>query len=65
MEKGEKLLEEELDIIRIVKSIRMIKNEDEKKFIIDLDSCNNDSNISLNNTSTIINLDTEIQTKKI
>ena len=37
IEKGEKLLEVELDIIRIVKAIRMIKNEDENKFIIDLD----------------------------
>ena len=37
MQKGEKLLEEELDIIRIVKSVRMINKEDENKFIIDLD----------------------------
>ncbi len=43
MDKGEKLLEVELDIIRIVKAIRMIKNEDENKFIIDLDDELNES----------------------
>ena len=43
MEKGEKLLEEELDIIRIVKAIRKINHEDEKKFIIDLDDELNES----------------------
>jgi len=35
--KGEELLEEEMDILRIIKSIRMLKNEDESRFIIDLD----------------------------
>ena len=37
MEKGEKKLDEELDIIKIIESIRMIKKEDESNFIIDLD----------------------------
>jgi hypothetical protein len=35
--KGEELLEEEMDILRIIKSIRMLKNEDDSKFIIDFD----------------------------
>jgi hypothetical protein len=35
--KGEELLEEEMDILRIIKTIRMLKNEDESKYIIDLD----------------------------
>ncbi len=48
-------MDEELDIIRIVKSIRMINKEERDKFIIDLDDCNNNSNTSHNNTSTIIN----------
>ena len=37
MRKGNDLLEEELDILRILKSIRMINKEEENKFIIDLD----------------------------
>ena len=37
IEKGEKKLDEELDIIKIIESIRMIKKEDESNFIIDLD----------------------------
>ena len=46
MKKGNELLEEELDIIRILKSIRLLKNEEKSKFIIDLDDDINDSNIS-------------------
>ena len=42
MEKGENLLEEELDIIRIIKSIRMINKEERDKFIIDLDNVVNE-----------------------
>jgi hypothetical protein len=37
MEKGEKKLDEELDIIKIIESIRMINKEDERNYIIDLD----------------------------
>ena len=36
IEKGEKKLDEELDIIKIIESIRMIKKEDVSNFIIDL-----------------------------
>ena len=36
MEKVEKLLEEELDILRIIKSVRQLKKEDENKFMIDI-----------------------------
>jgi len=46
MEKGVKLLEEELDIIRIIKSIRTLSNEDENKFIIDPDDELNESEAS-------------------
>ena len=46
MEKGEMLLEEELDIIRIIKSIRMINKEDKSKFVIDLDDKLNESEAS-------------------
>ncbi len=46
METGDKLLEEELDIIRIIKAIRILKKEIKSKFIIDLDDDVNDSNIS-------------------
>jgi len=46
MKKGEKLLDEELDIIRIIKSIRMINKEDENKFLIDLDDELNESEAS-------------------
>jgi hypothetical protein len=35
--KGEDLLEEEFDILRIIKSIRKFKKEEESKFIIDLE----------------------------
>jgi hypothetical protein len=37
MEKGEKKLDEELDIIKIIESIRMIRKENDRNFIIDLD----------------------------
>ena len=37
LRKGNDLLEEELDILRILKSIRMINKEEENIFIIDLD----------------------------
>ena len=37
LKKGEELLEEEFDILRIIKSIRKFKKEEESKFIIDLD----------------------------
>ena len=46
MKKADGLLEEELEIIRILKSIRQFKNEEKSKFIIDLDDDFNDSNIS-------------------
>ena len=46
MEKGDELLEEELDIIRIIKSIRFLKKEEESKFCIDLDYDEKHSNIS-------------------
>ncbi len=46
MEKGDELLEEELDIIRIIKSIRFLKKEEESKFFINLDDDDNHSNIS-------------------
>ena len=46
MKKVDGLLEEELEIIRILKSIRQFKNEEKSKFIIDLDDDFNDSNIS-------------------
>jgi hypothetical protein len=35
--KGDELLEEELDLARIIKSIRTINKEEKNKFIIDLD----------------------------
>ena len=35
MKRGNKLLDEELDIFRIIKSIRILKNEEESKFVID------------------------------
>ena len=48
MRKGNDLLEEELDILRILKSIRMINKEEENKFIIDLDeACQTNSIITL------------------
>ncbi len=37
MEKSNELLEEELDIIKIIKSIRILKKEETSKFMIDLD----------------------------
>ncbi len=46
MEKGDQLLEKELDIIRIVKSIRLLKKEEENEFIIDLIENDDNSNIS-------------------
>ena len=46
MEKGNELLEEELDIIRILKAIRILKKEEKSKFIINLDDDVNESNIS-------------------
>ncbi len=54
MEKCDKLLEKELDIIRIVKSIRLLKKEEENNFIIDLTEDDDNSNISqLEKTQTI------------
>ena len=46
MEKGDMLLEEELDIIEIIKSIRSLKKEEESKFIIDLNDDIDESIIS-------------------
>ena len=46
MLKGDVLLEEELDIIRILKSIRKLKKEEKNRYIIDLDYDINNSNIS-------------------
>ena len=46
MLKGDELLEEELDIIRILKSIRKLKKEEKNRYIIDLDYDINNSNIS-------------------
>ena len=40
LKKGEELLEEEFDILRIIKSIRKFKQEEENKFIIDVDEDN-------------------------
>ncbi len=48
LKKGNDLFEEELDILRILKSIRIINKEEESKFIIDLDEdCQTNSIITL------------------
>ena len=65
MEKGEMLLEEELDIIRIVKAIRKINNEDENKFVIDLDDELNVPKASHFDKTQIIDKVVEMQDKKI
>jgi len=44
--KADELLNEELDIIKIIKSIRLIKKDQEKKFIINLSENDDDQNIS-------------------
>ena len=64
MEKGEKLLEEELDIIRIIKSIRMMKKEDKNKFIIDLDDNFNESVASHFDKTQILDKVIEMQVKE-
>ena len=65
MEKGDKLLEEELDIIRIVKAIRKINNEDENKFVIDLDDEFNVPKASHFDKTQIIDKVVEMQDKEI
>ncbi len=64
MEKGEKLLEEELDIIRMIKSIRKINKEDENKFTIDLDDEINESQASQFDKTQILDQIIEMQDKK-
>ena len=64
MKKGEKLLDEELDIIRIIKSIRMINKEDENKFLIDLDDELNESEASQLDKTQIMDKVIEMQDKK-
>ena len=64
MEKGEKLLEEDLDIIRIIKSIRIINKEEENKFIIDLDDELNESEASQLDKTLIMDKVIEMQVKE-
>ena len=45
-EKGEELLEEELDIIKIINSIRILNKDNENKFVIDMDEDARDANTS-------------------
>ena len=62
MEKGEKKLDEELDIIKIIESIRMIKKEDESNFIIDLDEDLAELDSSILDKTKIIEQVIEMQT---
>ena len=61
MEKGEKKLDEELDVIKIIESIRMIKKEDENNFIIDLDNHLTQSDTSYFEKTIIIDQVTEMK----
>ena len=45
--KGEEILNEELDIIKIIKSIRILNKDRDNKFLIDLDEDEIDPNFSL------------------
>jgi len=46
LKKGEKLLEEELDLIKIINSIRILNKDNENKFVIDMDEDARDANTS-------------------
>ena len=46
LKKGDEILNEELDIIKIIKSIRILNKDRENKFLIDLDEGDTDLNLS-------------------
>ena len=46
LKKGDEILNEELDIIKIIKSLRILNKDRDNKFLIDLDEDEIDSNFS-------------------
>ena len=54
LQKGDELLNEELDIIKLIKSLRISNKDQENKFEIDMDENEADSNIKSSQKTQII-----------
>ena len=54
LQKGDELLNEELDIIKLIKSLRISNKDQENKYEIDMDEREADSNIKSSQKTQII-----------